>query len=275
MKKIIVPIDYSSYSEYAFLSALKIAHKAGSAITCINVVATDIDWKNLPKEKKAQYPEILDMEAEAKEKLKDFISNHKLQGVKVEEVVAIGVPHEEIVIISEKQHADLIIIGAHGMGYQNEKFVGSNLQKVLRNADCPVLAVKKNLNGNDLRKMVFASQFSEESRPAFVKLKKILKDFRSSVHFLYVNTPSDFITSKEADARMHAYAKGLEDMVIHSHVYCHHEAEKGIIEFAERNKIGFIGLASTDRKGKQTYQIGTTDTVLYKSDIPVLSIKIS
>ena len=97
MKKIIVPIDYSSYAEFAFLSALRIAHKAGSLITCINVIATDLDWKSLPKEKRAQYPQILEMESEAKDKLKEFIANHKLNGVKVEEVIVVGVPHEEIV----------------------------------------------------------------------------------------------------------------------------------------------------------------------------------
>ena len=50
--------------------------------------------------------------------------------------------------------------------------------------------------------------------------------------------------------------------------------ENGIVEFAKTRKIGFIGIASGNRKGMSTYQVGVTDTVLYKSDIAVLSIKI-
>jgi nucleotide-binding universal stress UspA family protein len=273
MKRIIVPIDFSSYSNNAFLSALKIAQKSNSSITLINVVSTELDWKNLSKEKKNQNQTILDMEAEAKDKLRAFIMDHKLNTVPVEAVVEVGVPHQEIVTVANKHAANLIVIGAYGMGYTQEKFVGSNLQKVLRNADCPVLAVKKAMNGNDLRKMVFASKFDEDSRPAFMKMKPILKDFQTSVHFLYVSTPSDFINSGEAEMKMNAYAKGLEDMIIHKHVYSHNEAENGIVEFAKKNKIGFIGLASNNRKTKSTYQIGTTDTVLFKSDIPVLSVK--
>lgn len=273
MKRIIVPIDFSSYADNAFLSALKIAQKSNSSITLINVVSTELDWKKLSKEKKNQNQNIVDMEAEAKDKLRAFILDHKLHTVPVEAVVEVGVPHQEIVDIANKHAADLIVIGAYGMGHTQEKFVGSNLQKVLRNADCPVLAVKKAMNGNDLRKMAFASKFNEDSRPAFIKMKPLLKDFQTSVHFLYVNTPSDFINSGEAESKMDSYGKGLEDLVIHKHVYSHKEAENGIVEFTKKNKIGFIGIASNNRKSKSTYQIGTTDTVLFKSDIPVLSVK--
>jgi nucleotide-binding universal stress UspA family protein len=274
MKRIIVPIDFSSFSDNAFLSALKIAQKSNSSITLINVVSTELDWKKLSKEKKNQNQDILDMEAEAKDKLRAFIMYHKLNTVPVEAVVEVGVPHQEIVEIAKKHAADLIVIGAYGMGHTNEKFVGSNLQKVLRNADCPVLAVKKVMNGNDLRKMAFASKFTEDSKPAFMKMKPLLKDFQTSVHFLYVNTPSDFTDSGDAEKKMDVFAKGLEDLVIHKHVYSHKEAENGIVEFAQKNKIGFIGIASNNRKAKSTYQIGTTDTVLFKSDIPVLSVKL-
>ncbi|WP_373522782.1 universal stress protein [Aquiflexum sp.] len=273
MKRIIVPIDFSTYSDNAFLSALKIAQKSNSSITLINVVSTELDWKNLSKERKNQNQSILDMEAEAKDKLRTFILDHKLNTVPVEAVVEVGVPHEEIVDIAKKHAANLIVIGSYGIGHTNEKFVGSNLQKVLRNADCPVLAVKKAMNGNDLRKMAFASKFNEDSRPAFMKMKPILKDFQTSIHFLYINTPSDFINSGAAERKMDIYAKGLEDHVIHKHVYSHKEAENGIVEFTKKNKIGFIGIASNNRKAKSTYQIGTTDTVLFKSDIPVLSVK--
>ncbi|MFD2203061.1 universal stress protein [Shivajiella indica] len=273
MKRIIVPVDFSSYADNAFLTALKIADKANSSITCVNVVSTPLDWEKLSAEKKKQHPDILDLEAEAKDKLKAFVMDHKLGGVPVETVVEVGVPHEQIIKVANKHKADLIVIGAYGIGYTNEKFLGSNLQKVLRNSECPVLAVKKVMNGNDLRKMAFASMFTEDSRPAFLKMKPMIKDFQTSVHFLVVNTPNSFINSADAQKNMDKFAKGLEDIVIHKNVYNHDEIEKGIVEFSENNKIGFIGIASTDRKGMSSYQIGVTDTVLFKSEIPVLSVK--
>lgn len=274
MKRIIVPIDFSSYSDFAFSSAIKIAQKANSSITCVNVVSSLLDWTNLSNEQKAKNTEVLDLEAEAKDKLKAFVLEHKLHGVPVESVVEIGVPQHVILEVAKKHKANLIVIGTYGAGFQEGKFIGSTVQHVLRNAECPVMAVKKPLNGNDLRKMVFASMFNEDSRPAFTKMKAVLKDFHTSVHFLFVNTPSHFVNSEIAESRMDAYAKGFEDLVIHKHIYCHHEPENGIVEFAKSRNIGFIGIASGNRKGMATYQVGVTDTVLYKSDIAVLSVKI-
>ncbi len=72
---------------------------------------------------------------------------------------------------------------------------------------------------------------------------------------------------------MQKYAIGQEEIIIHKHIYNHLESENGIVEFAERNNIGYIGIASNKRKSINTYQIGVTDTVLFKSDIPVLSVK--
>lgn len=274
MKRIIVPIDFSSYSNFAFLSALKIAQKTESSITCLNVVNTLLDWNNLTELVKSKNQEVFDLEAEAKDKLKSFIMSQRMYGVAVESVVEIGVPQNVILEVAKKYKADLIVIGAYGSGYQEGKFIGSTLQHVIRNADCPVMAVKKTLDGNDLRKMVFASMFNEVSRPAFTKMKAILKDFQTSVHFLFINTPSHFVNSEIAESKMDAYAKGFEDLVIHKHVYCHTEPENGIVEFAKSRNMGLIGIASENRKGMESYKVGVTDTILYKSDIAVFSVKI-
>lgn len=273
MKRIIVPIDFSSYSENAFLSALKIASKGNSSITCVNVVASTLKWARLDEKEKAKHQDIIDLEAESKDKLKAFIIDHKSPGIPIEGVVEVGLPDEEIINLAEKQAADLIVIGAYGKGHIEGKFIGSNLQKVMRQANCPVLAVKKPLNGNDLRKMAFASLFNEESKPAFTRMKPLIKQLRCAVHFLFVNTPEKFVTSMESEHKMQKYAIGQEELIIHKHVYNHHEAENGIIEFATRNNIGFIGMASNKRKSANSYMIGATETVLFKSDIPVLSVK--
>lgn len=275
MKRIIVPIDFSSYSEHALLSALKIASKGNSSITCVNVIVSGLDWKNLPDREKSKNEEILDLQAEAKDKLKAFIMEQKSSGVPIEAVVEVGIPHEIIVDIADKQAADLIVIGAYGKGFQEGKFIGSNLQKVLRFANCPVLAVKKTMSGNDLRKMVFASHFNEESKPAFTRMLPLIRQLRCTVHFVYINIPEKFSNSPEAELKMQKYALGLEDIVIHKHIFNHTEAENGIVEFAMKNNMGFIGIATNNRKTASGYLIGVTETVLYKSEIPVLSVKFS
>ncbi|WP_375585785.1 universal stress protein [Cyclobacterium xiamenense] len=273
MKRIIVPVDFSPYSENAFLTASKIATRGDASITCVNVVTSDLDWKNLSESEKSKHTEILDLEAEAKDKLKAFIVTHKVKNTPIEAVVEVGVPDQVLVDLAERQKADLIVIGAYGKGYESGKFIGSTTQKVMRQANCPVLGVKKVLDGRAMKKMVFASLFNEASRPAFTRMKPLIKTIGASVYFLFINTPDKFTDSARAESLMRTYASGQEDLIIHRHIYNHEEAEKGIVAYASEQNAGIIAIASNVRKSNSSYQIGVTDTVLFKSDIPVLSVK--
>ncbi|KEO73808.1 universal stress protein [Anditalea andensis] len=272
MKRILVPVDFSVYSENAFKSALKMAEKSNASITCLNVVNSTIDWNNLSPKAKARHQDILDSEAEAKDKLQSFIKDHKTNETPVEAVVEVGIPAAQILEIAGRQNADLIVIGAYGIGHEPGKFIGSTLQTVMRKANCPVLGVKKTVNGNDLKKITFASLFSEESKPAFGRIKPIIKSIGSSVHFLYINSPHTFSTSEKMEKLMLDFKSGQEDLTIHQHIYNHDEVENGIIAFSEGKKTGIIAIVAKQRR-MAAYHTGVTETVLFKSDIPVLSVK--
>jgi nucleotide-binding universal stress UspA family protein len=273
MKKIIVPVDFSMYSENAFLSALKIASKGNSTIVCITVISSELNWEALSQEDKNKNTEMLDCIIEAKEKMNQFFEKHKQSKEHVEALVLIGNPADEIIKNIDQLKADLVIMGAHGNQEKGHRFIGSTLQKVLRNANCPVLTVKKPINGNDLRKMVFASLFNTISLNAFIQLKTIIKSLRSTAHFLFINTPENFIHSKVAEQAMKKYALGHEDLIIYKHIYNHSEAEAGIIEFATTHNIGYVAIASNNRKNSSSYHIGITETLIYKSELPILSVK--
>lgn len=273
MKRIVVPIDYSPYSENAFLTAAAIAARGDATITCINVVAANVDWNSLSPEAKAKYPEIIDLEAEAKEKLAAFISDHKLKSSSIEAVVGVGVPSEIIVDTANKQKADLIVIGAYGKGYQEGRFIGSNLQRVIRIANCPVLAVKKELQGEYLGKMAFAGLFNAYTKPAFDKMKPMIAHAHATVHFLYVSVPGQIRENEQVLSQMDSYVAATDNFTVEKHIHPHHQPDAGIIEFCEANDIGWVGIASSTKKPHSSYQIGVTETVIFRSDIPVLSVK--
>jgi nucleotide-binding universal stress UspA family protein len=275
MKRILVPVDFSLYAENAFKTALRIASKGDASITCVNVVYSDMDWESLSDKDKAKHQELLDLEAEAKDKLQAFILDHKVLETPVEANVLIGLPAEKIVGLAKKQAADLIVIGAYGKGHEPGKYIGGTIQRVLRHAHCPVLAVKKVMNLNDFKKITFASLFTEESKPAFVKMKPILQAMGSSVHCLYVNTPNNFIPNAKIEELMQRFQNGDEGLIIHRHIYNHAEVEKGIVDFSDAKKIGWIGIATNNRKSSAAYNIGVTETLLFKSDTPIFSVKLS
>ncbi|MBS9525995.1 universal stress protein [Litoribacter ruber] len=274
MKRILVPIDFSSYSENALLSAVKIAAKGDAHITCLNVVNSPLDWASFSDEKRAQHHELLELEAESKEKLDTFVLEHAISTNPVETLVDIGLPSNKILENAKRLNVDLIVMGAYGKGHQPDKFLGSNLQKVIRQSVCPVLAVKSVVDSSSIRKIAFASIFSPDSKPAYLKLKPLVKFLEASLNFVYVNTPSKNSDSDKAMEAMNSFLVGEHDQIVHKHIFNAPEVEKGILQFSEMNQVGIIAIASSDRKAARSYQIGVTDTVLYKSDIPVLSVNL-
>jgi len=274
MKTIVVPFDFSGYSLEALKTAQRISVKTGARILCVTVIPSEIDWDLLPEDAQKKYPELIEEREEALEVLPKYIRTVAPAKAPIEPVVKIGVPYEQIVRVAEQHKADIIILGAYGKGYEEGKFIGSNLQKILRKSCCPVLAVKKELDGNAFRKMAFATVFDRGGKEAFEKILPLAKAFKSSIHLLFVNTPEHFTNSSESDQTMAEFAKGHEQFVIHRHVYNHKEPDLGILEFCESNGIKLLALAARHKLASSSYLIGTTETIIFKSDFGILSIHI-
>lgn len=274
MKTIIVPFDFSSYSLAALKTAQRISAKNQAKITCVTVIPSELDWDLLTDEAKQKHPDLIEERDEALEVLPDYIRQVAPAKAPIELVVKIGVPNEQILRVAEHAQADLMVVGAYGKGYKEGNFLGSTLQKVLRNSFCPVLAVKEALDGNAFRKIAFATVFNESGKRAFEKILPLAKAFKSSLHLLYVNTPEHFVNSAESESQMAEFTKGHEQFVIHRHVYNQKESESGIIDFCESQGIKLVAVVSGDRKHASSYVVGTTETLIYKSDIGILSVKV-
>ncbi|WP_215224897.1 universal stress protein [Echinicola shivajiensis] len=275
MKKILVPVDFSKYSENAFLSALKISEKLGAQLTLVNVVNTLLEWDKLSTNEKTKHRDIIDQEVEAKDKLDAFVQRHNIGKVPVDIVVAVGVPYEEILSLAQKIAAELIIIGAYGRGTEGEKFIGSNIQKVMRKAECPVLAVKHAIDGNSWRKMAITTSLNSQLDGNLDKLIPLFNGFQPSLHLLYVNTPEHFMPSKKTETLLEELASKFHGFTVHQHIYNHPEVENGIVEFCKSRNIGWITIVSDHKGENSSYQIGVTDTVLFKTALPILSIHTS
>lgn len=60
----------------------------------------------------------------------------------VKHAVQYGRPYEEILSYAETNEIDLISMGAHGTGFGIHTLFGSNVDRVLRQARCPVLIAR-------------------------------------------------------------------------------------------------------------------------------------
>ncbi|MBK9176675.1 MAG: universal stress protein [Flavobacteriales bacterium] len=87
--------------------------------------------------------------------------------------------------------ADLIVMGSHGAtGLRG--IVGSNTQRIVRNAPMPVLVIKHHVEELKVNDLVFASNFSPIDVEKFDAFRPVIDIWDPKVHLLKVNTPKSF-----------------------------------------------------------------------------------
>jgi nucleotide-binding universal stress UspA family protein len=64
------------------------------------------------------------------------------EGVEIRRELLFGPPAQSITQVAETQDCDLIVMGTRGVGLLEGLLVGSQAQRVISNARCPVLIVK-------------------------------------------------------------------------------------------------------------------------------------
>ncbi len=132
---IICPVDFSEHSKKALTFASSLSGLTESRIHILHVLQA-----HLLKEKgKEGIKAIEEMTEEARERIKGL--SKELNTPSMEGHVIIGEPFREILSFSRQKDADLIIIGARGLGLIQGMLLGSVTDAVLRSSPCPVLVI--------------------------------------------------------------------------------------------------------------------------------------
>ena len=279
MKKILVPTDFSGFANNALEVAADIALKTNASIMLLHanekmVTATPLAEYYLYD--KAIEDEYLDMVNESlKKTLAEIADNDKFARVKIETAV-IGGPMVSVIEEVVKDHAiDLIVMGTRGASGMEEFFIGSNTEKVIRRAPCPVLALPKAVTS--FSKIVFPTTLKEDQKGAFSALAELQDIFHGEITLLYLNNPSHLKDNAAIEARknelLKATALGKATLFV-SDADVFNE-EEAILDFAHQQKADLIVMATHQRRGLAHMFMGsiTEDTVNH-SDIPVLRISI-
>jgi hypothetical protein len=57
-------------------------------------------------------------------------------------------------------------------------------------------------------------------------------------------------------------------------VYQDHHRDQGILHYAKKSKAGMIAMITNLRKKKSEYSLGVTETLLFHTDVPLLSFAV-
>ena len=143
VKKILVPIDFSTTCNKAFKYALGFARQFGSQIVMIHVIepAAVPGLEPLAGER---MPQTQDELALAEEKMQALAeASPRDAHLHITSGIRRGVATHEIVQAADELDVDLIIMATHGLRGWKHFGLGSTADRVARAAPCPVLVVRE------------------------------------------------------------------------------------------------------------------------------------
>ncbi|MFL5728012.1 MAG: universal stress protein [Cytophagaceae bacterium] len=281
MKTILVPTDFSKEAENALEVAASIARRTDSKIILLHIVeglaedsysvsASSIHDDGMDK------VFIMKMIEKADKQMKKIIAAAELEGIEVKEVVKVGSVYKKISEIIAEHNVDLIVMGTQGVTSVSELFTGSNTEKVVRLAKCLVLSVKTKAQRFNIKNVVFATNFKDDSQSFIDRIKELQDLFGFNLNVVFVNTPMNFQSDQETNDQMAEYASEHKLRNYTLHIVNSYTEEDGIRHFAEEAEADIIALSTHGRKGLSNFFIGSVsqDLVNYAPK-PILTYNVN
>jgi len=139
IQRVLVPYDFSDYAELALKYALSFAQEYQAELHLLHVLPPhsvnepEIAWS--PNQSDSAYHN-------AARRLQRVVPSEAYLWCEIKTAVSEGHPYREILNYAEQNAIDLVSIGAHGAGFGMRALFGSNVDRVLRQAPCPVLVAR-------------------------------------------------------------------------------------------------------------------------------------
>lgn len=198
-----------------------------------------------------------------------------------------GKPAESVITIAEEQGADLVVLGARGIGQFREQVFGSVSHRVMTHAPCSTLIIKKPIRKIQKVLIPLESQEDGEAVVRFMKKKPFREPISATVlHVIPFSEPVwpvGAMISPEFRKEMIAYGEKFTNGVGAELTQMGHEA-KGvivvgapshtIIEEATKHAADLIMMRTHSRSGVSRFLLGSVShSVVHHAGSSILFVR--
>jgi nucleotide-binding universal stress UspA family protein len=272
MKTIISAVDFSDCSINALEHAVSIAKHSGSNLLML--------WVNNPYTTKTILSSDMsdDLVEEVEHQFTKLINKYgpELPDTKIDYIIREGKVYKEVVNQARESEAWLIVAGTHGSSGFEELWMGSNANRIVTAAPCPIITIRTGVEiGRNLKTIVMPMDNTMETRQKVPFTCELAQAYDAEVHILAIfTTIIDEIRDKVQIYAKQA-AKYLKENGV-KHLIVELEAENlstTTIEYAKKVDANLISIMTEQEKTAINLWLGPyAQQMVHHSPIPVLSI---
>lgn len=279
MKKILVPTDFSPEAQNAAEVARIIAKKFNAELLFLNSIelysAEAVNASGAPSNIDSFSDSILihDAITKAREEMVRLHEVSKFQGISVSQEIKLGSPFGHIYESIDNDGVDFIVMGTKGASGLSEVIIGSNTEKVVRRAKCPVLSVKESVDEKAFDKMVYATEMGDKEDSVVAAVKEFQHAFGSKIFLVWINSPNNFQADSVTKARLRDFAEKYKLTSFSVHVFNDLVEEDGIRHFADEVDAGMIAMGTSSNTGLSRILRGSiAEDMVNHAKRPVLTV---
>lgn len=257
-KRILVPWDFSSVSDYALQHAIKISGIIDGDITLVHITKKEKDNE------------------EAEKRLKLVVDeSDKRFGCKPDVLVKEGSIFTTITEVIDSTDAFLVVMGTHGMkGMQ--KITGSWALKVIAGSKAPFFVVQTPPKESQLINIAFPIDYKAEDKQKASWAVYLHKHFGSKIH-MFKQSNSDAAITKKINSNVVFAKKAFDNQEVpYDEIDAPKEKDfsEATIDFAKSIKADAIMLTTTKDPAIQDFMFGATEQKIIgnKEDIAVMCV---
>lgn len=287
MKKILVPVDFSSHTDITCRYAVEIARVFGAEIKLFNTYFDQIVIAD------TSFPDTLDMSTiyneelmkeifrhaehhmdELEEKVVGMIGKENLGKITVSTVVTGGELEHELKGICSDFHPDLVVMGTTGKG-ENANTWGKVSSFIIDHAKVPVITVPEIRSFHGFETIMFAANLADDNASTINVLLDLFTPFSSRihvVHFLSKTKQTDaYLKMKTLQMKFGKEEKA--DAVKFEVIESSDDNQVTVNRYVSQNHITMIAL--NPHKHNLFYQVFTkniTKKNLFAAKLPMISV---
>jgi nucleotide-binding universal stress UspA family protein len=279
-KNILFATDFSSTAELALPYAVEIARRSGATIHAVHVVQPGVN----PLVPPSEWPNIAQEEEEFRERKKNQLER-ELQGLPHEFLMPQGDVFQNLANIIEDKRIDLLVLGTHQRTGMEKVLLGSEAEKIFRQATCAVLTVgpavsskASRAGATELNRILYATDFSPESLAAAPYAIYFAKEYQAELILMHSiqNAEPDQVDS--AYDTLRDVVPAAADLEFKPRCIVERGApEDTILRLAAWHDTGMIVLGVRNSQGHPTAVAHFSHSIAYKvvteAACPVLTVR--